>query len=81
MSSGLQSAIYAAVRSLHKERADKKLFPYVATEKDVKSAISKLVSGTLSEMVQDGILQCSQNLNGIRMFTPINVEKDIGNDI
>ena len=81
MNSGLQSAVYASVRKLYKERVEKKLFPYVATERDIKAEISQLVTDTLSEMVDDGVLQCHQNINGVRMFTPINVELITDNDI
>lgn len=81
MNSGLQSAVYASVRKLYKERVEKKLFPYVATERDIQAAVSLLVSETLSEMVEDGVLQCCRNINGIRMFTPVNVEMVTDNDI
>lgn len=81
MSKNLEPVIYAAVRRLYDERIEKKSFPYIAVERDIKAAVSELVGETLTDMVADGILQMSSNVNGIRMFAPINVEMTTNDDI
>ena len=81
MNNGLQSVIYATVRRLYKERAEKKLFPYVAIENDIKREIGIAVSEALTEMVADGVLQKTENVNGHRMFAPVNVGMITNNDI
>lgn len=81
MSRNLQPILYNIVCQLYKERVQNKQFPYIAVEKDIKAEVGKLVSTELAEMVSDGILQCHENVNGIKMYAPANADEIDFNDI
>lgn len=77
----LQPTIYKTINVICRERVSSKKFPYIATEREIKDEMSRLVSDALTEMVEDGVIKCSQNINGIRMFAPTNSRDLDSNDI
>lgn len=76
MDKTLQPLLYMAVTSLYNERKEVKKVPYVALERDIKLFVVDTVSKVLGDMVDDGILECHENLNGMKMYSPINVGED-----
>lgn len=81
MSHILQPLLYSVVRKLHDKRVADKKFPYVATQTEICKEVGKAVVEILDEMVEDGILLRSENVNGIKMYAPRNVKDVNNNDI
>lgn len=76
MEKSLQPLLYKAVCSQYKARKEAGKVPYVALERDIKVFVFELVPKVLDDMVADGILECHENINGMKMYSPINVDKD-----
>lgn len=81
MTNYIQPLLYNVVCRLYKKRVDNNIFPYVAIEKDIQSELSNIATEALSEMVADGILQCHENINRIKMYAPSKVDLIPFNDI
>lgn len=73
----LQPYLYEIVHDLVQQRVADKKFPYVAIANDVKAKVLSDVSTALDEMVQDGLLARSSNINGIGLYRTLKeVESD-----
>lgn len=70
----LQPYLYEIIRKYVNDRVERQVFPYIATENDIYAQIRKDISETIEEMEADGLITHCLNINGIRMFRPI--EKD-----
>ncbi len=72
----LQPYLYEVIRNLVDSRVKDKVFPYIATENKIYEQIRRDISETINEMEADGLICHSENINGIRMFRPIENETD-----
>lgn len=72
----LQPYLYEIIRNYVNERVAKKSFPYIASENELFGQIRKDVLETIDEMEVDGLITHHNNINGIRMFRPIEDETD-----
>lgn len=75
----LHPYLYEIVHDLVQQRVDDKKFPYVAIANDVKAKVLSDVFTTLDEMVQDGLLARSSNINGIGLYRTLK-DKEVEND-
>ncbi len=75
----LHPYLYEIVHDLVQQRVADKKFPYVAIANDVKAKVLSDVSTTLDEMVQDGLLARSSNINGIGLYRTLK-DKEVEND-
>lgn len=72
MAKSLQPFIYSIVRRLFDQRKADKVFPYVATERAIIDDMRNYIHESLEEMVSDGLLKQTSNVNGIKMYAPAN---------
>lgn len=72
----LHPYLYEIVHDLVQQRVADKKFPYVATANDVKAKVMFDVSTALDEMVQDGLLARSSNINGIGLYRTLKEKED-----
>ena len=72
----LQPYLYEIIRNYVNERVRNKSFPYIASERELFSQVRKDVLETIDEMEADGLISHYNNVNGIRMFRPIEDETD-----
>lgn len=72
----LHPYLYEIVHDLVQQRVADKKFPYVATANDVKAKVMLDVSTALDEMVQDGLLARSSNINGIGLYRTLKEKED-----
>lgn len=76
MDKSLQPLLYKAVCNLYNERKEERKVPFIALERDIKKFIWDYIPRALDEMVADGILECHENINGMRMYSPANAGID-----
>ena len=74
----LHPHLYEIVHDLVQQRVADKKFPYVAITNDVKAKVMSDVSIALDEMIHDGLLARSSNINGIGLYRTLK-EKEIEN--
>lgn len=68
MSKLLEPILYGIVRNLWQQQWDAHKHPCVAKAPDIYVELRKLSDSILEQMVSDGILVRSQNVNGIQMY-------------
>lgn len=76
MDKSLQPLLYKAVCNLCKSRKEERKVPYIALERDLKKCVWDHVPKVLDDMVADGILECHENVNGMKMYSPVNAERE-----
>lgn len=74
MSSVLQPLLYGIIKKYHESRKDKHIFPEIATSNEIFHDVRIEIYKALASMVEDGIITCSENVNGIGMYAPINAK-------
>lgn len=72
----LHPYLYEIVHDLVQQRVSDRKFPYVAIANDVKAKVMFDVSTALDEMVQDGLLVRSSNINGIGLYRTLKEKED-----
>lgn len=72
MAKPLQPFAYSLVRRFFDKRKEKKIFPYVVSEREIAVEVGRIVADTLEEMVADGLLKQTSNVNGIKLYAPAN---------
>lgn len=72
----LQPYLYEIIRKYVNERVQNKAYPYIVSENELFGQIRKDMLETLNEMEADGLITHHENVNGIRMFRPIENETD-----
>nr|DAU91937.1 MAG TPA: hypothetical protein [Caudoviricetes sp.] len=77
----LHPYLYEIVHDLVQQRVADKKFPYVAIANDVKAKVLSDVSTALDEMVQDGLLARSSNINGIGLYRTLKDKEDENNHV
>lgn len=80
MNNALQSVIYSIIRKGYNKRKEDCVFPYVTREMDIIQEVSANIKEVLDEMVKDGIIKRTSNINGLRMYVPVNEEMIIESD-
>lgn len=77
----LHPYLYEIVHDLVQQRIADKKFPYVAIANDVKAKVMLDVSKALDEMVQDGLLARSSNINGIGLYRTLKDKEDENDNV
>ncbi len=77
----LHPYLYEIVHDLIQQRVADKKFPYVAIANDVKAKVLSDVSTALDEMVQDGLLVRSSNINGIGLYRTLKENEDENDNV
>ena len=74
MSNVLQPLLYGIIKKYHDSRKDGHIFPEIATTNEIYHDVRIEIDKALASMVEDGIITCSENVNGIGMYAPINAK-------
>lgn len=77
MSSALQALLYDIVCQYCRMRNGSGVYPAIATELEIYNDVRKVISHALGEMVDNGTLTVSRNLNGLRLYAPSDVKNDV----
>lgn len=77
----LHPYLYEIVHDLVQQRVADKKIPYVAIANDVKAKVLSDVSTALDEMVQDGLLARSSNINGIGLYRALKEKEDENDNV
>lgn len=75
----LHPYLYEIVHDLVQQRVADKKFPYVAIANDVKAKVMSDVSTAIDEMIHDGLLARSSNINGIGLYRTLKDKEDESN--
>ena len=67
----LHPYLYEIIHDLVAERMEQKRIPCVAIENDIYHRIRADVEASLKEMKADGLINRSENINGIGLFRPL----------
>lgn len=65
----LQGYLYEVIRKELQKVKDANKAPFFASGNDVMSRIKKDVDETIDELVEDGLIVKSQNINGIPLYS------------
>lgn len=66
----LQPYVYQVVCKLHREREVAGKFPYIATLNEIKGIVFTVIEKALNELVSDGLLRQTENVNRQIMYEP-----------
>lgn len=72
----LHPYLYEIVHDLVQQRVADNKFPYVAIANDVKAKVMYDVSIALDEMIHDGLLARSSNINGIGLYRTLKEKRN-----
>lgn len=72
----LHPYLYEIVHDLVQQRVADKKFPYVAIANDVKAKVMSDVSIAIDEMIHDGLLARSSNINGIGLYRTLKEKRN-----
>lgn len=77
----LHPYLYEIIHDQVKKRIDEKKFPYVAIETEIKAKIMSDIATSLDEMVAEGLITRSENINGIGLYRPLKIEEDENDNV
>lgn len=77
----LHPYLYEIVHDLVQQRMNDRKAPFVAIETDVRTRVMSDVSEAIDEMVQDGLIARSRNINGIGLYRTLKDKEDENHNV
>lgn len=77
----LHPYLYEIIHDQVQKRVTDKKYPYVAIINDLMAAVRSDITVALEEMVNDGLISRSENINGIGLFRPLKQKEDEDNNV